>query len=330
MTLKKKMTLASLAILGIGLAYFGWLRVRQGRYTFELWVDGPIPDLNQYAIIEVKDQDGYPMPYGYALYHDAMRTNGIDALLLLDKLSYNANILFGGRYARPDRIENWHRTPGFFGEFPKLEFPGHSNVVCAIQRTQACSNAIAAIEAGVSFQHRWAWADNPSCVNLKDWVCYWSGIDCCHGYVTKDAEIEDAKEAITACSIRAAFPDIHVPRIVEMRPVEEEFIILHGRVPLPVRAKLVTHRVFRFHGEDGQLFAELRIKIANDKCRGQNVPGYRKIYNAIFCRAFKELKLTKGRRVIRGSVCYDQENDEAVVCCIEKEIQGEWQFDIVH
>ena len=72
----------------------------------------------------------------------------------------------------------------------------------------------------------------------------------------------EAKEAITACAIKAAFPKIRMPRIDELTPDEEKRVIIHGRAPLPVRAKLVAQRKFDFFAEDGHLYASLRIKPA--------------------------------------------------------------------
>ena len=110
-----------------------------------------------------------------------------------------------------------------------------------------------------------------------------------------------------------------MPKIEELAPVEEKFIVMHGRVPFPCCAEIVTERMFRFYDEDGRLFASLRIHVSHDALHGWHVQGYEKIYKAIFKQVFKELKPSNQRCVVRGSSRYDKECDKGVVFDVKRE-----------
>jgi hypothetical protein len=302
-----------------------WFCCRPINYKFELKISGRVPDLDRYAIIEGKVRDCYdPVPYGYALYYDAMRENGIGSFFLTDRMASHVISFFGGGRVSPDGIGPWDGDSGFFGELPKLEFPGHSNVVEAIQGTAPCLNALMAIETNAVLQCRWPYRDAPESFNVMDRICCWSGIGMWlsgplgNNYygMTRDMVTKEAKESITACAIKAAFPNMRTPRIDEERPLEDEFIVMHGRAPLPCRLKMAAQRTFNFHDEDGRLFASLRIKTAPDRLRRLPIDAYEKIYKAIFRQVFAELKPTSGTGVIRGKACYV--NDTGVVRDLER------------
>lgn len=293
-------------------------------YEFELCIYDRVPDLDQYAIIEAKVQDWNGLPYGYALYRSAMRENGIGSYVLTHRMACHVGSFFGGGRVSPDGIGPWEGDSGFFGELPKIDFPGHSNVVAVIQHTKPCLNAKMAIETNATLQCRRPYMDVPQVFNVMDEICCWSGIGAWpvgplgnHYYdMTMDEVAKEAKEAITACAIKAAFPGIRIPRIYEMDPVEEKRVIIHGRAPIPVRAKLVTERRFNFLSEDGRLFASLRIKVSYDRY-GRNVNGFMEIYRALFQQVFAELKNPRGKILVRGKVYYD--NGVGVVHDIERE-----------
>lgn len=308
------------------LACIAWLCCYAKYYEFELCIYDRVPDIDQYAIIEAKVQDWYPMPYGYALYRSAMRENGIGSYVLTDRMACHVGLFFGGGRVSSDGIGPWEGDSGFFGELPKIDFPGHSNVVAVIQHTKPCLNAIMAIETNAILQCRRPYMDAPQGFNVMDEICCWSGIGAWpvgplgnHYYgMTMDMVAKEAKEAITACAIKAAFPGIRMPRIDEMVPDEETRVIIHGRAPIPVRAKLVTQRSFNFLSEDGRLFASLRIKVSYDRY-GRNVNGFMEIYRGLFQQVFAELKNSSSKMSVRGKVHYDNDNGVAVVHDIERE-----------
>ena len=289
-------------------------------YEFELCIYDRVPDLDQYAIIEAKVQDWYCMPYGYALYRSAMRENGIGSYVLTDRMACHVGSFFGGGRVSPDGIGPWEGDSGFFGELPKIDFPGHSNVVAVIQHTKPCLNAKMAIETNAILQCRRPYRDVPQGFNVMDEICCWSGIGAWpvgplgnhYCGMTTDEVAKEAKEAITACAIKAAFPGIRMPRIDEMVPDEETRVIIHGRAPLPVRAKLVSQRKFDFFADDGHLYASLRIKPAYD-FHGCPVNGFKKIYTEIFRQVFAELKNPSRMMLIRGKVNYDNVSDVVMV-----------------
>ena len=294
-------------------------------YEFEFCIYGRVPDLDRYAVIEAKVQNWYRMPYGYALYRSAMRESGIGSFVLTDRMACQEGSFFGGGHVTPNGIAPWDGDSGFFGELPKIDFPGHSNVVAVIQNTKSCQNAIMAIETNAILQCRWPFRDAPQSFNVMDEICCWSGIGVWpdgpygnhyHG-TTRDMAKMEAKEAITACAIKAAFPKIRMPRIDELTPDEEKRVIIHGRAPLPVRAKLVAQRKFDFFAEDGHLYASLRIKPAYD-FHGCPVNGFKKIYTEIFRQVFAELKNPSRMMLIRGKVNYDNVNDVVMVHYVER------------
>lgn len=308
------------------LACIAWLCCYAKYYEFELCIYDRVPDFDQYAIIGAKVQDWYRMPYGYALYRSAMRENGIGSCVLTDRMACHVGLFFGGGGVSSDGIGPWEGESGFFGELPKIDFPGHSNVVAVIQHTKPCLNAIMAIETNAILQCRRPYRDEPQGFNVMDEICCWSGIGAWpvgplgnHYYgMTMDEVTKEAKEAITACAIKAAFPGIRMPRINEMDPVEETRVIIHGRAPIPVRAKLVTERRFNFLSEDGRLFASLRIKVSYNR-HGWNLNGFMEIYKELFRQVFAELKKPSGKILVRGKVHYDNDNGVGVVHDIERE-----------
>ena len=309
MRLRNKVGCCSLPICV--LACIAWLCCHAKYYEFELCIYDRVPDLDRYAIIEAKVQHWYHMPYGYALYRSALRENGIGSLVLTDRMASHVGSFFGGGRVSRDGIGPWEGDTGFFGELPKIDFPGHSNVVAVIQRTKPWLNAKMAIETNAILQCRRPYRDVPQSFNVMDEICCWSGIGVWpagplgNNYygMAMDVVAKEATEAITACAIKAAFPGIRMPRIDEMEPVEETRVIIHGRAPIPVRAKLVTQRRFNFLSEDGRLLASLRIKVSYDRY-GRDVNGFMEIYRELFRQVFAELKKPGGKMLVRGKACY--------------------------
>lgn len=255
-------------------------------YEFELRICGQIPDLNRYAIISAKTINvSYPGPHGYALYYGAMRENGISPLILVDELLDNAQALFAGT------------------RIPTLEFPGHSSAIDIIRRTQSYLDAVKAIETNAVSKCR---IDVLELISECSGIGVYSGIDCfCRGRISEDLAIIEAKEALAACAFRVAFPKVNVPRIEEDWPMEERRLVLHGRVPIPVRATLVAQRRFDFYDADDRLFARLQIKPAYNCLYGWPVEGSNEIYRAIFRYVFSELNSAVNETIIRGRAYYD-------------------------
>jgi hypothetical protein len=303
-------------------------------YEFELRMFYKAPDLNQYSVIYSRTQDGclYHMPYGYSLYHEAMRENGIGALILTDTLLRHAGAFFGGVRATPTRIP-WDGGASFFGSFPAMEFSGHSNVVATIQNSMACSNALQAIETNAVLKFRWSDGHmfeehNPSYLDLVDDIGEMSGIgsvgDGFYGWrgITSEEDAKKcAKEAITAYAIKTVFPGLRAPRINEETPIMGKRWFWHGRAPALCHEDVVVTRTFTFYDENDCLFAFLRINVEyNSPSRfAWQLKGHREIYKAIFSEVFKELKLEQGGTVISGRSYYDAPNGVGVIRNLRRE-----------
>lgn len=309
-----------------------WPLCKSRDYEFELRIFDKVPDLNQHSVICTGtyswDRRGvHPMPYGYGLYHDAMRENGIGALILTDELLRNAGTFFKGALAGPIRIP-WEGEASFFGRLPTIEFAGHSNVVAVIQNTMSCSNALQAIETNAVLKFRWNGrrtdSDAPESFEVVDYIGECAGIGTVRydasgrGVTTEENAKECAKEAITACAIKTAFPRLRTPRIDEEAPMVGKRWFWHGRAPILCRLDVVVARTFRFYDEKDNLFASLRINVAYDNPSGWNLKGHDEIYKAIFKEAFKELKASKEGSVVSGKSHYDDATRIGVVSDLKR------------
>ncbi len=313
-----------LAYLLVGMI---WSCCRDRRYEFELKILSRAPDLNQYAVIrsQVQDRHDYHMPYGYFLYHDALRENGVESLILTDQMCSQAGTFFGDALDCPVAYVPCGGGKSFFGELPKLAFPGHSNVVEVIQDTTSCSNALKAIDDNITLQFHWRNSDELQSFDLLEHVGEWSGIGATkwdyfgRGETSVDLAKAEAKEAITACAILAAFPDLRTARIDETVPIVEKRVFWARRVPVFSRVEIVAKRGFDFYDENGSLYASLLIGVDYDSPFGWQLEGYEKIYKAIFSEVFRQLRMSSGRCVVRGKALYDGVKRIGLVCDLKKE-----------
>lgn len=312
-----------------------WPHCKSMDYEFELRIFDKVPCLNQYPVIYTRtyfrDYEwlGHNMLYCYGLYHDAMRENGIGALILTDQLMREAGTFFEGASAYPIRV-SWENGASFFGRLPKLEYIGHSNVVASIQNTKACSNALQAIETNAVLKFRWNGqplaSDAPKSFNVVDVIGEYSGVGTVEydtrgrGVTTEENAKECAKEAITACAIRTAFPRLRTLRIDEEAPIMGKRWFWHGRAPILCQLDVVTTRTFKFYDENGHLFASLCINVEYDNPSGWNLKGHDEIYKAIFKEVFKELKSAKERSVVSGRSHYDDAAGIGVISVVKRKL----------
>lgn len=301
-----------------------WPLCKSRDYEFEFRIFDRAPDLNQYPVICVRDYEWpiHKMPYGYSLYYDAMRENGIGAFILTDELLGEAGIFFEG--ARRISIRTpWEGGAGYFGRLPAMEFSSHSNVVVAIQNSVACSNAFQSIEMNSLLKFL---CGGPRLGSVKsysmevvDYIGELAGVGRVkwalngRGVTTEENAKKCAKEAITACAIKTAFPSLRTPRIDEEAPIMEKRWFWHGRAPILCRCDVVATRTFKFYDEYGRQFASLRIIVEYDNPSGWNLKGYDEIYKAIFREAFKELKASKEGCIVSGKSHYDDVGGVGVV-----------------
>lgn len=309
--------------------FVGMIRFCYGdrRYEFELRILSRAPDLNQYAVIrsQVQDSPLYHMPYGYFLYRDALRENGVKSYILTDKLCSQAGTFFGDALGCPIVYVPCGGGKSFFGELPKLAFPGHSNVVEVIQDTTSCSNALKAIDDNMTLQFHWLNSDELQSFDLLEQVGEWSGIGASkwdhfgRGKTSVDLAKTEAREAMTACAILAAFPDLRTARIDETVPIVEKRVFWRGRAPAFSRVEIVAQRGFDFYDENGHLYASLSISVDYDSPYGWQLEGYEKIYKAIFSEVFRQLKMSSGKCVVHGKALYDGDKGLGIVCDLKKE-----------
>lgn len=314
-------------------AFHVWSICKPRDYEFELRTFDKAPDLNQYSVvysrIYFRDHDGgyYRMLYGYGLYYDAMRENGIGALILTDELSRNAGTFFEGARGVPTRIP-W-KGESFFGRLPTPEFVGHSNVIAAIQNTMACSNALQSIETNAVLNYRYDLpgldSNAPYSFEVVDYIGKCVGVGTMEydssgrGVTTEEIAKKCAKEAITACAIKTAFPSLRTPRIDEDAPIMGKRWFWHGRAPILCHLDVVATRKFNFYDENGILFASLRINVEYNNPSGWDLKGHDEIYKAIFKEVFKELKSSKGRCIVRGKSHYDDAVGTGVISGLKRQ-----------
>lgn len=293
-----------------------WPFCKSRDYEFEFRIFDRAPDLNQYPVIYVRDYKWpiHEMLYGYGLYYDAMRENGIGAFILTDELSGEAGMFFEGARRISFRTP-WEGCAGYFGRLPAMESSNHSNVVAAIQNTVACSNAFQSIEMNALLKFQKGdprlGSVEPYSIEVVDYIGELAGVGRVkydlngRGVTTEENAKKCAKEAITACAIKTVFPSLRTPRIEEEAPSREKRWFWHGRAPILCRSDVVAARTFKFYDENGRLFASLRINVEYDNPSGWNLKGYDEIYKAIFKAAFKELKASKEGCIVSGKSHYD-------------------------
>ena len=318
------------------IAFHVWLLCKHRDYEFELRIFDKAPDLNQYSVVYSQKkpiglvEPFYLAPYGYGLYHDAMRENGIGALILTDELLRKAGTFFEGASARPGRIP-WEGGASYFGRLPVMEFSGLSNVVFSIQNTMACSNALQSIETNAVLKYRWGLSgldsNAPYSFNVVDYIGECAGVGTVRydssgrGVTTEENAKQCAKEAITACAIKTAFPNLRTLRIDEGYPIIGKRWHWHGRAPILCHDDMVASRKFNFYDEKDRLFASLRIDIEYDYPFGCLLKGHDKIYKAIFKEVFKELKSSKGGCIFRGKSHYDDAGGVGVISGLKRKCQ---------
>ena len=322
-----------------------WSICKHRDYEFELRIFNTAPDFNQYSVVYSQKRPGgfvpsfYLAPYGYGLYHEAMRENGIDALILTDGLMRTASMFFEGGPAEPIRIP-WEGGVSYFGRLPAMGFSGLSNVVASIQNTMACSNALQAIEKNAILKYRLGVprldSDAPYSFEIVDYIGECAGIGTLkydssgRGVTSEENAKQCAKEAITACAIKTAFPGLRTPRIDEEYPVMGKRWHWHGRVPILCHLDVVATRKFNFYDENGILFASLRINVEYNNPSGWDLKGHDEIYKAIFKEVFKELKSSKGRCIVRGKSHYDDVGGVGVISGLKRNNEGQEPLNMSH
>lgn len=83
----------SVVAFGLFMLCLKWSDRPRG-WTFELWMNGHAPDINRYSIIYIEDRNNNDLPFGYPLYHDAMRAAGLRPLLLTERLFRDSGMYF--------------------------------------------------------------------------------------------------------------------------------------------------------------------------------------------------------------------------------------------
>lgn len=314
---------ALLLMYGMALGVWAvWDSFGGHRYEFELKISDSAPDFNQHVVVfvNVDTHHTHWYPYGYSLYRDSMRDNGMNSLILIDRMASEADVFFGGSgtstYFKP------FGSVGFFGELPQKELSSQLDLVRAVQELQPVKDALAAIDANAVFQFRNSSGEKDDFEMLRR-ICDWSGIgpywDLWGGWIGR--EIREgkneakcaAKEALTACAIKSVFPNLQMPKIVEKFPVEEEIVMMHGRAPFPVHVKVPTQRTFDFYFAEGGSFASLSIKLAYDRFNRNTLEEKVKKHEAIFRQVFSELKTASGKTIIRGQSYYDAASGTGII-----------------
>lgn len=284
-------------------------------FGFELEIFGRVPDLNQHAVVYAKIRHS-PEPCGYILYHDAMRESGINSLILTDKLlCYYASEFFGEW--RSVSGESSDGDVGWFGRLPSVEFPGQSELVRVAEGMQPVRDALAAIDTNAVFLCRDSLGKMTE-RTVYDYVHWSTGIGI-PWESDRRRDVLETKEALTACAIGMAFPDVKMPKIEELRPVEDRIWMMHGRAPVPVRVNVEAERIFDFYSANGELYARLRVKPAYSRLSYGELDWNLKKYQAIFRLVFSELKSCGERRTLRGRSYYDTVTQTGVIRNLKRE-----------
>ena len=139
---------------------------------------------------------------------------------------------------------------------------------------------------------------------------------------TEENAKQCAKEAITACAIKTAFPNLRTPRIDEDAPIMGKRWFWHGRAPILCHLDVVATRKFNFYDENGILFASLRINVEYNNPSGWDLKGHDEVYKAIFKEVFKELKSSKGGCIVRGKAHYDDVVGIGVIPGLKRKIRA--------